>query len=85
MSESTCFPACSAMIACSEWRYVGEVMETIASSEKCNTGGILLDDDTKEVRVVSFNYARTERTWFDKGLEADFKKLEAAAPEGSEI
>ena len=63
----------------------GEVMETIASSEKCNTGGILLDDDTKEVRVVSFNYARTERTWFDKGLEADFKKLEAAAPEGSEI
>ena len=63
----------------------GEVMETIASSEKCNTGGILLDDDTKEVRVVSFIYARTERTWFDKGLEADFKKLEAAAPEGSEI
>jgi len=26
------------------------VLEEIASSDKCNVGGILLDDDTKEVR-----------------------------------
>ena len=73
------------------------MLEEIASSEQCNVGGILLDDDTKEVRlrgrvierasvrarfiglgvgltpptprqvrVVSYNYARTERTFFDK-------------------
>ena len=33
--------------------------------------------------MVSFNYARTERVWFDKALEADFQKLEAAAPDGA--
>jgi len=27
------------------------VLEEIASSEQCNVGGILLDDDTKEVRL----------------------------------
>jgi len=63
----------------------GKVLEEIASSEQCNVGGILLDDDTKEVRVVSYNYARTERTFFDKELEADFTKLEAAGPAGSEV
>ena len=26
-----------------------QVLEEIASSDKCNVGGILLDDDTKEV------------------------------------
>ena len=62
-----------------------QVLETIAASDKCNCGGILLDDDTKEVRVVSFNYARTERMWFDKELESDFKKLEAAAPKNAEV
>ena len=35
--------------------------------------------------MVSFNYARTERTFFDKELEADFDKLEAAGPAGSEV
>jgi len=63
----------------------GEEIETIAYNPKSNTAGILLDDDTKEVRAVSFNYARTERQFFDKELEADFKALEAAAPEGAEV
>ena len=63
----------------------GEEIEEIAYNPKCNTGGILLDEDTKEVRAVSFNYARTERQFFDKELEADFKKLEAAAPAGAEV
>ena len=27
------------------------MLEEIASSEQCNVGGILLDDDTKEVRL----------------------------------
>ena len=87
----------------------GEEIEEIAYNPKSNTGGVLLDDDTKEVldsshmalalltspltslrlasqvRAVSFNYARTERQFFDKDLEADFKKLEAAAPDGAEV
>ena len=38
-----------------------------------------------KVRAVSFNYARTERRFFDKELEADFRALEAAAPGGAEV
>ena len=63
----------------------GKLIEEIASNDKCNCGGVLLDDDTKEVRAVSFNYARTERTFFDAELEKDFKKLEAAGAAGSEV
>ena len=63
----------------------GAEIETIAASDKCNCGGILLNEDTKEVRAVSFNYARTERTFFDETLEADFAALEAAAPAGAEV
>ena len=37
------------------------------------------------MRAVSFNYARTERRFFDKELEADFRALEAAAPDGAEV
>jgi len=63
----------------------GNVLEEIASSEKCNVGGIEIDEDSKEVQAVSFNYARLERKFFDKDLEADFAKLEAAGPNGSEV
>ena len=60
-------------------------LEEIASSEQCNVGGLQIDDDTKEVQVVAFNYARLERRFFDKELESDFTKLQAAAPEGCEV
>jgi dipeptidyl aminopeptidase/acylaminoacyl peptidase len=63
----------------------GKLIEEIASNDKCNCGGVLLDDDTKEVRAVSFNYARTERSFFDAELEKDFKKLEAAGAKDSEV
>ena len=39
----------------------GATLETIAARAQCDCGGILLDDDTKAVRAVSFNYARLER------------------------
>ena len=131
--------------------HTGAVLETIAASEQCNTGGVLLDEDTKEVRAVSppaagafhparlsshgpplftrpafvhtarllphssppstqlfphspiptaeraalrafvqvravsFNYARTERTFFDTELEGHFATLQAAAPAGAEV
>ena len=45
----------------------------------------MLDDDTKEVRAVTFNYARVERTFFDKELEADFKSLSLLGPKTAEV
>ena len=47
----------------------GDTLEVVAESEKCNVGGIMIDEDTKEVQAVSFNYARTERTFFDEELK----------------
>ena len=47
-------------------------------------GGIQIDEDTKEVQAVSFNYARLERPFFDAELEADFARLEAQGPAGAE-
>eukprot|EP00746_Dinoflagellata_sp_MGD_P090315 gnl/MRDRNA2_/MRDRNA2_35659_c0_seq1.p1 gnl/MRDRNA2_/MRDRNA2_35659_c0~~gnl/MRDRNA2_/MRDRNA2_35659_c0_seq1.p1 ORF type:complete len:764 (-),score=151.99 gnl/MRDRNA2_/MRDRNA2_35659_c0_seq1:113-2218(-) len=63
----------------------GKELEIIASNDKSNCGGVLIDEDTKEVQAVSFNYARTEREFFDKTIEADFKKLEATGPKGAEV
>lgn len=63
----------------------GETIEEIFSSEKCNCGGVTIDEETKEIRAVTYNYARTERKFWDKQLEADYKLLESLAPEGSEI
>jgi dipeptidyl aminopeptidase/acylaminoacyl peptidase len=63
----------------------GEEVQVIAENEKCDCGGILVNEDTKEVQAVSFNYARTERLFFDKAMEADYRKLEKMAPEGSEV
>jgi len=63
----------------------GETTEVIASNDKCDCGGIMTDDDTKEVRAVSFNYARTERTFFDESLKKHFDALEALAPPRAEV
>lgn len=63
----------------------GEVREEIAGSDKCDVGGVLLDEDTKRVRAVGFNYARTERTFFDEDLRDDFADLEAQGPQGAEV
>jgi dipeptidyl aminopeptidase/acylaminoacyl peptidase len=62
-----------------------ETLEEIFVSEKCNCGGVTIDDDTKEIRAVSYNYARTERKFWDKELENDYKVLESMAPEGAEV
>ncbi len=37
----------------------GETIEEIFSNDKCNVGGVTLDKDTKEVRAITYNYART--------------------------
>ena len=42
----------------------GKVLEEIAASDKCNVGGLQIDEDSKEVQVVAFNYARLERQFF---------------------
>eukprot|EP00569_Conticribra_weissflogii_P019711 CAMPEP_0171430218 /NCGR_PEP_ID=MMETSP0881-20121228/6422_1 /TAXON_ID=67004 /ORGANISM="Thalassiosira weissflogii, Strain CCMP1336" /LENGTH=764 /DNA_ID=CAMNT_0011950289 /DNA_START=4 /DNA_END=2298 /DNA_ORIENTATION=+ len=58
----------------------GETIEEIFSNDKCNVGGVTLDKDTKEVRAITYNYARTERVFFDKELEKDYEFLKANAP-----
>jgi len=63
----------------------GSTTEVIAANEKADCGGIMLDEDTKAVRVISFNYARTERTFFDKELEAHFSRLEGMGPAEAEV
>lgn len=63
----------------------GAEIEVIASSDKSDTGAVLIDEDTKEIQGVSFTYARKEQKFFDKELEADFKKLTEAGPAGAEV
>jgi dipeptidyl aminopeptidase/acylaminoacyl peptidase len=63
----------------------GETIEEVFGTEKCNVGGVTLDEDTKQLRAVSYNYARTERKFWDKELEEDYRVLEALAPENSEV
>jgi len=63
----------------------GEVLDTVANNEKCDIGGIIVDDDTKEVKAISYNYARTERVFFDKELEKDYEVLKSLGPENAEV
>jgi dipeptidyl aminopeptidase/acylaminoacyl peptidase len=63
----------------------GETLEELCSNDKCDVGGVSIDDDTKELRFVSFNYARTERVFFDDTTKTHYDTLEAAAPEGCEV
>lgn len=39
----------------------GETLEELYSNDKCNVGGVTLEKDTKELRAVTYNYARTVR------------------------
>lgn len=41
----------------------GETLEEIYSNDKCNVGSITLEKDTKELRALTYNYARTVRTF----------------------
>jgi dipeptidyl aminopeptidase/acylaminoacyl peptidase len=65
--------------------HTGQTIEELFSTDKCNCGGVTLDQDTKELRAVSYNYARVERKFFDKELEEDYRALESLAPEGAEV
>ena len=42
----------------------GETLEEIFANDKCNVGGVTLEKDTKEIRALSYNYARTVRIPF---------------------
>lgn len=63
----------------------GETLEEISSNDKCDVGGVTLDQDTKAVRAITYNYARTERIFFDKELEAHYDTLDGIKPKGSEV
>lgn len=60
----------------------GETIREIYANDHADVDGILLDDDTKEVRLVSYTIARHERVFFDKELEYDFNRLEELGPGG---
>jgi dipeptidyl aminopeptidase/acylaminoacyl peptidase len=60
----------------------GGTVAEIFSTDACDVGAIMVDDDTKEVRMVSYTVARRERVFFDKLLEQDFQKLEELGPDG---
>jgi len=63
----------------------GETLETISSNDKCDVGGIVLDEDTKELRGVFYNYARTERVFIDSKLEKDYEVLQSLGSENCDI
>lgn len=63
----------------------GETIEEIFSNDKCDIGGVNLDKDTKEIRSISYNYARIERLFFDKELEKDFEILKGLGPKDGEV
>lgn len=65
--------------------HTGETLDVISSDDRCDCGGVTLDQDTKEVRAISYNYARTERVFFDKELEKDYGILSRLGPEGAEV
>jgi dipeptidyl aminopeptidase/acylaminoacyl peptidase len=48
-------------------------------------GGIVLDEDTKELRGVFYNYARTERVFIDSKLEKDYEVLQSLGSENCDI
>jgi dipeptidyl aminopeptidase/acylaminoacyl peptidase len=65
--------------------HTGETIEQVFFSDKCNCGGVTLDQDTKQLRAVSYNYARLERKFFDKRLEQDYKFLDSCAPKSADV
>lgn len=58
----------------------GETLEELYANDKCNVGGVTLDRDTKELRALTYNYARTERVFFDEELERDYRFLQSTKP-----
>jgi len=63
----------------------GETIEEIFGHEKCDVGGVNIHEDTKEIRSIAYNYARTERRFFDKELERDFAVLQGLGPKDAEV
>jgi len=59
----------------------GETIREVFSNDKCDVRGITLDQDTKQVRAVASNYARTERIFFDPELEKDYEVLDSLKPD----
>ena len=63
----------------------GETLETISSNDKCDVGGVVLDQDTKELKSVIYNYARTERVFMESNLEKDYQVLQSLGPDNCDV
>ncbi|KAK9817826.1 hypothetical protein WJX72_002773 [[Myrmecia] bisecta] len=57
-----------------------DVLEEVAAHPKADLGSVLLDEDTRKVLAVSFNYLRTEWTAIDPQVKADFEVLAREVP-----
>eukprot|EP00871_Galdieria_phlegrea_P000821 jgi/Galph1/173/GphlegSOOS_G4978.1 len=53
-------------------KHTGETVQTLASSERCNVGAVILHPDNKQLQAVSFMYARREWQFFDDAMKQDF-------------
>jgi len=63
----------------------GKTLEVVSYNDKCDCGAVVLDEDTKELRMVSYTYARVERVFFDKQLEIDYQRLAELGPPNAEV
>lgn len=63
----------------------GNILSVISSNNKSDIQGVDIDDDTKQIRAVSYNYARVENVFFDDELQQEYHALETLKPTNSEI
>ncbi len=58
----------------------GREIETIATDPRCDVGGVMIQDDTRTVQAVGFNYLRNEWKVLDPAIAADFAALQKLSP-----
>ena len=63
----------------------GETLEVVSNKNKSDYGGVILDDNTKYLKVVAFYYARTERVFFNTELEKDYEMLKSLWYDNTEV
>jgi dipeptidyl aminopeptidase/acylaminoacyl peptidase len=54
----------------------------LASNDKADASGALVNPITEEIEAVSFNYTRNEWTYLDKEIEAEFKAIREKIGDG---
>jgi len=58
----------------------GKELATLASDPRCDTGRILVQEDTRTVQAVEFEYMKPEWKVLDSSIQADFDALAKVRP-----